>query len=70
MIDPEEEAIMQLYMNPQGNGRKTIADVIREKMREKEMESEFPQAMESRLDPKIIEVYTQYGVWFGFDVLG
>eukprot|EP01129_Flabellula_baltica_P017524 TRINITY_DN9732_c0_g1_i1.p1 TRINITY_DN9732_c0_g1~~TRINITY_DN9732_c0_g1_i1.p1 ORF type:complete len:412 (+),score=102.97 TRINITY_DN9732_c0_g1_i1:195-1430(+) len=57
-IDPAEEAIMRMYMN-ENTERRTIADIIMEKIREKEMQMEHPQTMQSRLDPKIISVYTQ-----------
>jgi len=58
-IDPEEELAMKVFMSENNQTKKTISDLIMEKIKEKEIQMKNPQAIESRLDSKIITVYTQ-----------
>jgi essential nuclear protein 1 len=61
-IDEEDERSMRLFMNAEASTRRTLADIIMEKLREheeqKQAEAEGPQSMSS-LHPKVVEVYTQ-----------
>ena len=53
---------MRLFMNAEASTRRTLADIIMEKLREheeqKQAQTEGPQAMSS-LHPKVVDVYTQ-----------
>jgi len=60
-VDPEEELVMKLFMSESNPTKKTISDLIMEKIKEKELQMQNPVALESRLDSKIVTVYSQVG---------
>ncbi len=57
-MNAEDVRAMELWMGPQAPKR-TLADLIMEKIREKEemMATGKTQTVEERLDPKIVQVY-------------
>jgi len=57
-IDPEEEAIMKHFMTD-NQQKKTISDIIMEKIKEKELLMQNPQSLETKLEPKVLAVYSQ-----------
>lgn len=62
-LSPEEEALVASMMNP-SEERRTLADIILEKIEEKEAEKRGEIAKEAPgidLPPKVVEVYTDIG---------
>lgn len=61
-MNAEDVRAMELWMGPQAPKR-TLADLIMEKIREKEemMATGKTQTVEERLDPKIVQVYRSVG---------
>ncbi|XP_029539218.1 bystin [Oncorhynchus nerka] len=62
VVDPEDEKAMQMFMNKNPPMRRTLADIIMEKITEKQTEvgtvmSEVSGRPMPQLDPRIIEVY-------------
>jgi essential nuclear protein 1 len=51
---------MKMFMT-ENQTKKTISDLIMEKIKEKEIQLQNPEALESKLDPKIVSVYSQVG---------
>ena len=64
-LSPDEEAVVASMMGEGGEERRTLADIIMEKIREKEAEQrgELTQEEEIGVDlpPKVVEVYTDIG---------
>jgi essential nuclear protein 1 len=66
-VDPEDERVMAAFNKPQATERRSLADIIMEKIKEKEQQLELvPKAMPGgapvpTINPKIIDVYTQVG---------
>jgi essential nuclear protein 1 len=62
-MSEEEDAIVQRFLGANRNESRTLADIIMEKIREKEIEAEAETALPaaSAIPPKVIEVYTAVG---------
>lgn len=65
-IDETDEKAMEAFMSKDAPVRRTLGDIIKEKIKEKETEiatrmSELSFAQENTLNPKIIEVYKGVG---------
>uniref|UniRef100_A0A8C2LS47 BYSL n=1 Tax=Cricetulus griseus TaxID=10029 RepID=A0A8C2LS47_CRIGR len=58
VVDPEDEWAVEIFMNKNRPTRRTLADIIMEKLTEKQTEVE---TVMSELDPRVLEVYR--GVW-------
>ncbi|XP_066528162.1 bystin [Hoplias malabaricus] len=61
-VDPEDEKAIQMFMNKNPPVRRTLADIIMEKITEKQTEvgtvmSEVSEAFVPQLDPRVVEVY-------------
>ncbi|MBN3295141.1 BYST protein, partial [Amia calva] len=61
-VDPEDEKAMQMFMNKNPPLRRTLADIILEKLTEKQTEVETVMSEVSgrpmpQLDPRVLEVY-------------
>ncbi|XP_064895070.1 bystin [Columba livia] len=61
-VDPEDEAAIEMFMNKNPPLRRTLADVIMEKITEKQTEvetalSELSGCPMAQLDPRVLEVY-------------
>ncbi|MED6259656.1 hypothetical protein ATANTOWER_027455 [Ataeniobius toweri] len=62
VVDPSDEKAIELFMNKNAPVRRTLADIIMEKITEKQTEvgtvmSEVSGHPMPQLDPRIIEVY-------------
>ncbi|XP_062257511.1 bystin [Platichthys flesus] len=62
VIDPDDEKAMEMFMNKNPPVRRTLADIIMEKITEKQTEvgtlmSEVSGCPMPQLDPKVVEVY-------------
>jgi hypothetical protein len=57
----QDEAALAMFFSNDAPQRRTLADIIMEKIREKEMMEQLGQSpqnvVESRLDPKVVKVY-------------
>ena len=63
VIDEADEEALSMFMKNEPKQRKTIADIIMEKMREQELQGNRPQSTEPaapKLHPKVIQVYRGY----------
>jgi len=65
-VDPEDEKAIEMFMNKNPPMRRTLADIIMDKITEKQTEvgtvmSEVSGLPMSQLDPRIIEVYKGVG---------
>ncbi|GBG24067.1 Bystin [Hondaea fermentalgiana] len=65
-VDAEDERVLEAFMNKDKPARRTLADIIMEKIKEKEAAAEeIAQAKEERresgLNPRLIEVYQSIG---------
>ncbi|XP_075299316.1 bystin [Opisthocomus hoazin] len=61
-VDPEDEAAIEMFMNKNPPLRRTLADIILEKITEKQTEvetalSELSGCPVAQLDPRVLEVY-------------
>jgi len=72
-ITEEEEALISKFMNPKAEAGRNLADLILERIREKEESGELPSStgMDTSgprpvpgMDPKVTEVYTEIGKIF------
>mmetsp|Transcript_7788 Transcript_7788/g.13115 ORF Transcript_7788/g.13115 Transcript_7788/m.13115 type:complete len:426 (-) Transcript_7788:47-1324(-) len=64
VIDEADEEALSMFMKNEPKQRKTIADIIMEKMREQELQGNRPQSTEPaapKLHPKVIQVYRGVG---------
>lgn len=66
-ISKEDERVLKMFMPSKSEQRQTLADIIREKMEQKEEEltaiaSSAGGKSTQRFNPKIVEVYTQVGL--------
>ncbi|XP_046496306.1 bystin [Equus quagga] len=62
IVDPEDERAMEMFMNKNPPARRTLADIIMEKLTEKQTEVETVMSEVSgfpmpQLDPRVLEVY-------------
>ncbi|XP_074019454.1 bystin [Numenius arquata] len=62
VVDPEDEAAIEMFMNKNPPLRRTLADIIMEKITEKQTEvetalSEMSGCPMPQLDPRVLEVY-------------
>ncbi|XP_029948243.1 bystin [Salarias fasciatus] len=62
VVDPEDEKAMEMFMNKNPPVRRTLADIIMEKITEKQTEvgtvmSEVSGCPMPQLDPRVVEVY-------------
>lgn len=63
-INEEDERELELFMPAATSTRRTLADIIMDAINEKERQKTAAvaeEAVESGLDPKVVEVYTQVG---------
>lgn len=65
-VNEEDEKAMMLFMNAEEPQRKTLADLILEKIRDKQTEistkySDHPSAIESQLDDRVVQVFKSIG---------
>jgi essential nuclear protein 1 len=63
-LSPEDEALVAAMMNPDRE-RRTLADIIVEKIQEKEQKMEDDEVGANQLPPKVVEVYTEIGKILG-----
>jgi len=68
-ITEEDERELSLFMPTSSSSRRTLADIIMDKIKEKEEAKEAnaveEEAESSGLDPKIVQVYTDVGSYLG-----
>lgn len=65
-ITEEDEKALSMFMSKGTNSKTTLADIIMEKIRQKEgsnqkMEDQLDEKIASRLDPKVVKVYKGVG---------
>lgn len=61
-LNPEDEKALEMFMKPEDQSRKTLADVIMEKLRAQEggfagTAENVEEAVVQALNPKVVEVY-------------
>eukprot|EP01097_Dermamoeba_algensis_P006209 TRINITY_DN3896_c0_g1_i1.p1 TRINITY_DN3896_c0_g1~~TRINITY_DN3896_c0_g1_i1.p1 ORF type:complete len:329 (+),score=88.36 TRINITY_DN3896_c0_g1_i1:363-1349(+) len=61
-IEEGDEKTLEMFMSSQQTQRKSLADIILEKIREKEGQEQAPEPeVQHKLDPKVVEVYQSVG---------
>ena len=65
-VNEEDEKAMRLFMATEEPQRRTLADIIMEKIRDKQTElstklSDNPSMITSQLDPRVVQVFTSVG---------
>ncbi|XP_021547671.1 bystin isoform X2 [Neomonachus schauinslandi] len=65
VVDPEDERAIEMFMNKNPPARRTLADIIMEKLTEKQTEVETVMSEVSgfpmpQLDPRVLEVLSKY----------
>lgn len=60
-LGEEDERILNMFMNNEAPERASLADIIFDKIREKEANISSEQELEKRFDPKIVQAYKSVG---------